>query len=375
MIRSPRHTLTRILLLTAAAVLLMAGCRKELCYNHWEHGYNVRAQIIPEWELEWRRDYGYGGSLFSWFQSSLPAFTISPLDEEDGAAGEADDDDGWSLFDGLMPQPGAGIASVAYHESGMVTRRNIDSTGGLLHLQEGMHDILFYNNDTEYILFDALDSYAEATATTRTRTRASYNSVFKNESTVNSPDMLYGAWVEEYEGVLAPVADSLEIWLRPLVYSYLIVYHFDEGIGHIRQARGSLSGMAGKVYLQDGHTGDETVTILFDDCEIDTAHRSVVARIRSFGIPNFHYGQEVTYDRNGTEDNGTFRLGLEVLLNNGAQKEFYLDISAVMHIQPRGGILAMTGLRITDEEAEGPGGGFDVEVGGWEDPDIIELPL
>ena len=101
----------------------------------------------------------------------------------------------------------------------------------------------------------------------------------------------------------------------------------------------------------------------------------MVARIRSFGIPNFHYGQEVTYDRNGTEDNGTFRLGLEVLLNNGAQKEFYQDISAVMHIQPRGGILAMTGLRITDEEAEGPGGGFDVEVGGWEDPDIIELPL
>ena len=104
MIRSPRHTLTRILLLTAAAVLLLAGCRKELCYNHWEHGYNVRAQVIPEWELEWRRDYGFGGSLFDWFQSSLPAFTLSPLDEEDGSAGEADDDDGWSLFDGLMPQ-------------------------------------------------------------------------------------------------------------------------------------------------------------------------------------------------------------------------------------------------------------------------------
>ena len=187
--------------------------------------------------------------------------------------------------------------------------------------------------------------------------------------------MLYGAWVEEYEGVLAPVADSLEIWLRPLVYSYLIVYHFDEGIEHIRQARGSLSGMAGKVYLQDGHTGDETVTILFDECEIDTAHRSVVARIRSFGIPNFHYGQEVTYEPGGTTDGGTFNLGLEVQLNNGATKDFYLDISTIMRIQPRGGILAMTGLKITDEEAEGPGGGFDVEVGGWEDPDIIELPL
>ena len=84
MIRSPRHTLTRILLLTAAAVLLLAGCRKELCHNHWEHGYNVRAQVIPEWELEWRRDYGYGGSLFDWFQSSLPAFTLSPLEEDGG---------------------------------------------------------------------------------------------------------------------------------------------------------------------------------------------------------------------------------------------------------------------------------------------------
>ena len=348
------YTLT-LLLCCTAVLSALTGCRKELCYDHETHGYNVTAHVIPEWELEWRRDYGFRADMEDMLEDIYhPSSTKG-------------------LLDGIEPVPGAGIASVSYHESGVVSRRHIDSDGGLLHLIEGMHDILFYNNDTEYILFDGLDSYAEAAASTRTRTRASFSAMFKDETTVNSPDMLYGAYVEGYEGVLSKEADSLEIWMRPLVYTYLIVYHFNEGIEYVRSARGSLSGMAAQVYLRDGRTGDEAATILFDGCEVDTANRTVIARVRSFGIPGYSYGQSLS--SLDIPDSGAFTAGIEVMLPNGNVWTQYHDITRMMRFQPRGGIIIISGLSISSDEASGGSGGFDVDVGDWEDPDIIDLPL
>ena len=39
-------------------------------------------------------------------------------------------------------------------------------------MSEGVHSLLFYNNDTEYIVFSGLSASATATATTRTLTRS-----------------------------------------------------------------------------------------------------------------------------------------------------------------------------------------------------------
>lgn len=365
-------TIRRTLLLCTAAALLTAvltGCRKDLCYDHETHGYNVTARVLPEWELEWRRDMGMQEEMDAILHSIDTIYRASSGSRAD----DVDERSVLSIFADISPKPAAGIASVSYHESGVISRRHLGSDGGLLHLMEGTHDLMFYNNDTEYILFDAIDTYAEAVATTRTRTRATFNSMFEDEVTVNSPDMLYGAWVEDYEGVLSTEADSLQIWMRPLVYTYLIVYHFDQGIEHVRSACGSLSGMAGQVYLRDGHTGDDAVTILFDDCAVDTVNHTVVARVRSFGIPGYSYGQPVRSP--GDPEGGTFSAGLEVMLPNGELWNHYDDISSMMRIQPRGGIIVVSGLSITDEEAAGDSM-FDVSVGGWEDygEDII-LPL
>lgn len=363
-----------VMLGTAALLGLCAaltGCRKELCYDHESHGYNVSTRIIPEWELEWRRDMGMQAEMEDLYSRIATIYRASAGSKAGDGSGEIATA---ALLEGVVPEPGEGIAAVSYHESGVISRRHLDSDGGLLHLMEGTHDLMFYNNDTEYILFDAMDTYAEAIATTRTRTRATFNTMFKDEITVNSPDMLYGAWEEGYEGVLSTEEDSLRIWMRPLVYTYLIVYHFDEGIEHVRSARGSLSGMAGQVWLQDGHTGDDAVTILFDGCDVDTANHTVVARVRSFGIPNWSYGQPVT---SGDDPDGdTFSAGLEVMLPNGKLWNHYDDITPMMRIQPRGGLIIINGLRITDEEAAGGDGMFDVNVDGWEDygEDIV-LPL
>ena len=333
----------RYLYLTGVLTVLLlslTGCRKELCYDHDEHGFNVRAYIRPVWELEWMRDYGIS--------------TIYDLEED-------------SFFpqDFLTPRAGKGIACASYHESGMFTTRHIDSTGGILHLQEGLQDLLFYNNDTEYIVFNGMDTYAEASASTRTRTRATYNSTHEDETTVNPPDMLFGAWVGNYDGVLSSTADTIGIHLRPLVYKYLIVFEFTEGIELVQSASGGLAGMAGKVYMQDGHTDDETVTILFDDCYIIDNY--IIAVVSSFGAPGFDY-EDSSYDAAERK----FGLNLTVTLNGGKTVYSDFDITDQMSIQPRGGYIFVPDISISTEGGEGF---FDVSVGDWGDEEEIELPL
>ena len=82
-------------------------------------------------------------------------------------------------------------------------------------MPEGTHELLFYNNDTEYIVFDGVAASESATATTRGVTRSSFHELHAGERTVNQPDMLYGAYMEEYtaEKTLAPT--ELPVTLRP----------------------------------------------------------------------------------------------------------------------------------------------------------------
>ena len=185
----------------SAAVLLLSlsGCRKELCYDHSHWKVNV----IPEWELVWERDYGRAWET-SW---------NSP---------------GGIVYDSLRPVPGTGIAAVVYKEDSTYTERHLPGEGGELPLGEGRQSILFYNDNTEYIVFSSMSSYAEATATTRTRTRSTYSEAHGDESTVNSPDMLYGAWVEDFLVDFSPSAEPMDmpVTLKPLVYKYVIVYEF-----------------------------------------------------------------------------------------------------------------------------------------------------
>ena len=69
-----------------------------------------------------------------------------------------------------------------------------------------------------------------------------------------------------------------------------------------------------------------------------------------------------------------YALSLEVMLTNGSTKTFELDVTDQLADQPRGGVITVQGLEITDEEG-GVGGGFDVDVGGWEDYIDIPVPL
>lgn len=341
-----KNRVIRISLAASLAVMAMTGCRKELCYDHAHWKVNV----VPEWELAWERDYGR-----VW---------------EDNW-----DFPGGIIYDSLAPVPGSGIAAIAYNEDRTYNERHLSGDGGELALRDGRQSILFYNDDTEYIIFSSLDSYAEATATTRTRTRATYSENHGDESTVNSPDMLYGAWYEDFVADFSPDAKPLDmpVTLKPLVYKYVIVYEFTSGIEYVLLARGALAGMAQSVYLRDGSTGPEKVTVLFDDATVDKERSVVTAVVSTFGVPDF---PDVYYPtKDDSEVTGVFGLNLELKLPNGGMKNFEFDISDQMSDQPRGGVIRVSGIVVDESDFPTEGGGFDVDVDGWGEYEDIELPL
>lgn len=334
------------LLYVMAAATLLSGCRKELCYDHDEHAFSVKVDVAATWEQEWERSYDT-----DWQSVWNPAWSQS--------------------YDDLRPGIPTGIRARVYGDGTAESEANLASEGGRLYMGEGTHDLLFYNNDTEYIVFNDIAALASARATTRSLTRSSFKAMHEDERTVNQPDMLYGAYIGDYETQPAQQAVSLPVRLQPLTYTYLVRYEFQQGQKYVALARGALAGMAESVYLNDGHTGPEAATVMFD-CTLQDYGPE--ATVKFFGIPDYpgdHYGDGTR----ATER--TYHLNLEVRLTNGTMKTFEFDVTDQVKKQPRGGVITVSdGLVITDEEGEtGSGGGFDVNVEGWGDYIDIPLPL
>ena len=328
----------------ALLCVLLTGCRKDLCYDHDEHSIAVKVHIDAAWEQEWER-----------------------TEEIDWEALWCDE---WSYaYDELRPEVAEGIRAIVYETEGSTYNlHNLSPEGGRLPMGEGTHPLLFYNNDTEYIVFNDLPSSATATASTRTRTRAGFAELHAGERTITPPDMLYGAYIDAYEAQLALETDTVPLTLRPLTYTYLVRYEFKAGQKYVALARGALAGMAESVYLSDGHTGDEAATVMFDATLTDWGAE---AQVQSFGVPNYpgdHY----------TRADGTaahYALNLEVRLNNGKMLNYEFDVTGQVEGQPRGGVITVSGIEVSDEDGQGGSGAFDVEVDGWGDYIDIPLPL
>lgn len=329
--------------LLALLLLTATGCRKDLCYNHDEHSYSVKTVVQASWVQLWERTYS--------------------VDWEELWKDE------WSRgYEEFIPDRGEGIRSLVYNENG-VAEGNLPTEGGRLYMPEGTHTLLFYNNDTEYIVFDDMASLPTASASTRTRTRSNFAALHEDERTITPPDMLYGAFVREYIAEKTLDFVVLPIEMRPLSYSYLIRYRFTSGQQYVALARGALAGMAEKVYLRDGHTDGTTATMLFD-CKVDEL--GCTALVQAFGAPDYSYTDGYTAD----ENTHTYTLSLDVQLKNGKTLTYTFDVSRMMRAQPRGVVILVDGIEVSDEDgAGGSGGGFEVGVDGWGDYIDIPLPL
>ena len=329
--------------LYAATLLLLGGCRKDLCYDHPDHAFSVQVNLTATWEQEWERSY-----QTDWQSVWNPAWP--------------------QRYDDLRPDVPTGIRARIYTGGTAENEGNLSPEGGRLYMNEGTHDLLFYNNDTEYIVFNDIAALASASATTRSLTRGAFEALHAGERTVNQPDMLYGAYMEEYTAEKTLVPTELPVTLRPLVYTYMIRYEFESGQQYVALARGALAGMAETVYLNDGHTGENEATVLFD-CTLEDY--GAEALVQSFGVPDYpgeHYGR-------GDTDGRRYSLNLEVRMVNGKFKTFEFDVTDQVKGQPRGGVIVVSGLSISDDEGLEGGGSFDVDVDGWGEWVDIPLPL
>lgn len=330
-----------------AIILFMAfltiGCdHKELCFDHSGHSAIQMADIRASWHTVWEIPYeGHTDWRGSWDASAMG---------RDYAA--------------LNPAVPEGLRVVSYPADGAIPYSiNIPPDGGMIPLPAGDQSLLFYNNDTEFIIIDNEESYARAMATTRSRSRLSYQR--PGEETVSPPDMLFGSWMSEYDHKVGNTSATFLIEMRPLTFTYLIRYEFSHGIEYVALARGALAGMARGVYLHNGINSDTPATLLYD-CTVEKWGAEAV--VKSFGLPGF---PNLDYNRSAAR----FMLNLEVRLYNGKTIDFDVDVSGQIAIQPYGGVIKAGPFTISDEDGKSEGSGFTVDVEDWGDEKQVDINL
>lgn len=345
-----RLTMLKTCLPLLAGMLMLSCEHKELCFDHDVHAPRtvvcIEAQYEQEWQYPWQ-----GGTDWATFPTWQTSFGMT--------------------YDTLRPAIPEGLRVQVYNADRSEEIINLPPEGGIAHLRPGEHALLFYNNDTEYIVFDQMQSYASAKATTRSRSRSSYRgNAFMDsdtpEYTVNPPDMLYGSYMSSYLAERRVEADVLPVMMHPLVFTYLVRYEFSHGLEYVALARGALAGMARAVWLNSGQTSADEATVLYD-CTVEPF--GTQALVRSFGVPDFpnsHYG---------TRSTRRYGLNLEVRLKNGKVKSFCFDVTDQVAAQPQGGVITVRGIEISDEEGRESGSGFEIDIEDWGDYEDIELPL
>lgn len=328
-------------------LITMSACEhKDLCYTHSEHAHKYHINVIADYRYDWE-EY-YGGPKWS---ENWP--------------------DNYIDYDDLRPEKPDGIRIVNNNSQGLSDRHNISADGGVVNLFAGYNDVLFYNNDTEYIMFSQTDKVATTRATTRMLSRASYmGNTYANEGedTMTPPDMLFANY---YEGLhvkkLAEPAD-IAVTLQPLVFTYKVRYEFEDGLEYVALARGALSGMARSVLLYDGSTSEEAATILYDGEITDYGVRAV---FNSFGVPGY---PNKNYPTRGDLE-AKHALNLEVLMRNGSMITLEFDVTDQVQSQPHGGVIVVDGIVIKEEDGTQGSGSFDVDVNDWGPYEDIYLPI
>ena len=335
-----------VYILALLLTLVVTSCtHKELCDNHSSHAHRFHMNVIADYRLDWEENLtGYRDWESTWEKDYLD-------------------------YNSLRPKTPTGLRVVTFDPNDNYNIHNIPATGGVVTLYEGENDILFYNNDTEYIVFSRNDTGASTRASTRTTTRATYSgNIFaeEDEKTVNAPDMLFANYCENYYATktLGPV--DFSIVLQPLVFTYKVRYEFAKGLKYVALARGALSGMAESVQMNTGETSETGATILYD-CEV--TDYGVRALVNSFGIPGY---PNPNYPTTRATKHG---LNLEVMLRNGNMVTFDFDVTDQVNSQPHGGVIVVKGIVIEEKDGVQGSGAFDVEVDDWGEYNDIPLPL
>lgn len=284
------------------------------------------------------------------------------------------------LMENVVPTVPDGIRVQVMKDGGHYLTSNVGASDGSIYLADGDYSLLFYNNNTEAIVFNLDAAEGEVfSITTRTRTRATYEGnpllTTRTDNTVTEPDVLFFHYQPQYTVDSSQESATLEVEMRPLVFTYVIRFNFVRGMEYVALARGALEGMAESVSLNDGTTSDVEATILYE-CEL--TDDGIVAAVKSFGIPSYTPNTQVArlLSRKAYSEGNLYGVTLEVRLVDGSLKTFNFDVTDQVELQPCGGVITLDGIEITEDDLEqSDGSAFWVEIEDWGEYEDITLPL
>ena len=289
------------------------------------------------------------------------------------------------------------------------TTRNLPKSGGRVNLTTRQsYDMVFFNNDTEYILFYSDDANDYLYATTRSNAKTAYTRAYAH---YNQPDQLFGTFLHDLYVTDDPDAYTIHYdangypyylynitaSLTPYTFIYLcqvmLLNNNDEEGKRIIGCNGiSADGLAGGVDLFTRVTDSlNLVAITQEDVKPIQANRPLrlpdgtqtegdifAARIMTWGIPGIDPLEKIMA-RTEVQPQDSIEVGIGLTLRNGNVHSIQRNITELIKRKPAGGIITIVidAAEIPDSiigEKPKPGGGFDASVDNWEneiEADII----
>lgn len=298
-----------------------------------------------------------------------------------------------------------GVRSIIYtldeqYNRSVYLSRNMSNEGGRVNLAtKENYDMLFYNNDTEYILFDS-DNSTYYNATTRSSTKASYTRAANGH---NQPDQLFGTLLSEVyvsddpgDYVMEYAEDGsvlyvyrIEATLRPYTFIYLyqiiVLNNNDENGARITGAEGiTANGLARSVSLFTRKTDTAAISLTQDEVQPlvanlplrlpdgrDTIGDIFAARLQTWGLPGITPIQEVSRGTGVGDVDSTF-VGVGLKLRSGYTYVMQKNVTEQMRSRPGGGVVTLVidaTKEIPDSLINQPrpdDGGFKATVNQWD---------
>lgn len=316
-------------ILLVLSMILLIGCRKDLCDLPHPHPHSRQITIA----IDWKNAY----------DSIVPESV------------------------GVLFYPMEKTAEGEYVRKSVSTPITyyLPARGGNVNLNAGHYAAIAYNLDTEKILFRKKGEYNQMEAYTESMFRKSYNSRAEatGETTVEMPDLLYSDHIDLVE-ILPDEPGVLEQRVvftpKPAVVR-LHVNVLVNGMQYVASARGALSQMAGSYMLGLGGASSTPVTLFYDFRPKEGMAEALYAEVWTFGqLP--------------AEMNRKQMLTIEFLLIDGSILPFTFDVTEdVIKLEHNITITLGINGEIEIPPVEGPGGGFDGGIGDWEEEIVVPL--
>ena len=336
------------LLLITCFALLSTGCHKEdLNDTELESPYrlNVNFEYLQEWEFN---------SEYNWNENWQEV-------------------DIQNSYDSYRPNKPEGIAVILFNEhNGNYTfarELHISANGGDFSVDASTRAILFMNDDSDYIIINNLGTPQTTIASTGNHMNTTFNDFHRGERSVKQPDFFYSAFVEITEDQIKQGNVQNNIVLSPQVYSYIIKYPILKNCEYVVSVSGAFAGMASNVNVKDGSTTTETKARYIFDSEL--TNYGVIAKVNTFGVPALEGNIN---SKASSEYKGQYDIRMELKLSNGKKVTFDYDVTEQVSQQPRGGVIIIPGVEISDDLVK-DGSGFQPDIDDWGDNTDIPLPL